>query len=205
MVVFCGTLALLLFVGGGANGLQFTDSQRGYTITYPNGWHVQRRAVEAGGALNLTTFQHWMHSGRMPPHGAQLVVQVPRRGTEDYAWLAMKESLAHGPGLTILSTTPDRVELLHTPYVDPQKEIWVASRKGDRLFLFILDYYADDPGGASYERVLDELAASLRVLSATPVPTRGRRSSSCCPDRRTARFQMIGARLEQASAHPLLS
>jgi len=158
---------------------QFTHPTLGYSFSYPDQWFCKTTSVEKSGASGpvLSTVRDIVQN---IPEGAAIVfVQTfpPfdinfREGTDEYSKLremALAES--HDPNIRNVRHVDGTggVRFTETWEAGTFTKLWLARRREGRLFVFMLEYYANDPKGASYERDLDAIVSSIAV---SPTPHR---------------------------------
>ena len=165
-------------------GAQFTHPTLGYSLTYDHPWMCNTEGVEESGAAGPVFLtvprEKIMHGGVLPEGAARISVQLSPpynhnfpENTDEYERLYEMARSEYGDHITRIRR-PDgtvRVDFTETWEAGTFKKTWIGQRRGGRLFVFMLEYYATDPKGVSYERDLDAIVWSIAVVAATPSRT----------------------------------
>jgi hypothetical protein len=169
-------LVIILDASDGARAPVFTNSARGYRLTYPDGWNP---TLIFNGTLTLRSFPpEATLPGGIPPKGGMLVAvqafppytnPVFREGMDDDT--ALDKLIEAGAGtitsrVAAVSGKPARVAYSES-LINLQFVATIRHQEG-RTFLFTLVYRTDDPNGAAHERTLDDVIASVSVIDGAP-------------------------------------
>jgi hypothetical protein len=170
-------VCVILVGSHAASGAQYTDSVLGFSFSYPDSWHVK---TWHRGEVTVRNFpdDEAIQGGDPPKGGTQIEVNVfppyppwwPA-DTDEYERL-------HGWGLhgTIISETarqsglPARVKYEDAPFTRVES-VLKPSGTG-RTFEAMLEYWTSDQAGPEYERIFENLLASLSVLPSVTPPAR---------------------------------
>jgi hypothetical protein len=157
-------------------GPVFTNTARGYRVTYPDGWNT---TLSSNGTLTLRSFapQATLPGGNPPKGGVLIVVQAfppytnrlfPEGSDDD----AAMDQLAEGDGKEVVSrVTASSGEPARLAYIESLAKlhfVLTIRHKEGKTFLFTLVYRTDDPDGAAREHTFDDLIASVSVTEGAP-------------------------------------
>ncbi len=156
---------------------QFTSPTAGYRLTYPDAWrarlHGNGRDVVAANFPDSVVPE----GGFVPPGGVTIIVNsfppwdhpYVHQGSDDYDVL---DKIAHNE--TILTrTTRSSGQPAHVASDDALinlRTVTTIIHRAQRTFFVMLWCNADDPKAAAYDRIFDDVVASITVIDATPTP-----------------------------------
>jgi hypothetical protein len=149
-----------------AAAVQFTHPTLGYSITFPDPWHLIAMTPEV---VELLSPHYPSDAGNtLPPGNADINIRVlPGFQSNDYALDSLYQRSATRSAYSVNGREGKRLEwVVNDPTIPPRAFQWVAVavRISDKQFLFQLEYHADDPKAAEWRQVFEGVISSLSVV-----------------------------------------
>jgi hypothetical protein len=159
--------ALLLLTAQPSLAAQFVHPSLGYSFTYPDSWQVVVYPTP-GRPVSVTTSPECDHGPvDIPPSCVVINIQVlPSDQTNDSAIsnLPPFDTLAIRTKCSIRGIPAERLD----GDGEQGEKAAVAVRISGKQFLLMLSYFPDNPDAAKWEKVLDDLIASISVAEPEP-------------------------------------
>jgi len=180
VALLCGEPVVLV---GAEAARTYSNSERGYRLTYPASWHISVVPGKGGPTLSNYDLAKAPGHGVLPPDAAEIFL-LPHsdlanidHSTNPREW-ASEDARRFAFGATTMepianSGNPDISDVLRvafdyqeTGYNVQQKYLTFYFRLNADLFKIELNYWRGDPKAGSYEQALISILRSIRRVTA---------------------------------------
>lgn len=152
-----------------ASARQFTHPTDGYTLDYPDDWHVNTAVLSAGGPLLIASVppEEFPRGGLVPPGAATISVRVmPTDATEDGVLKELgRDAGARRSAQRFGGKTAERLDYEFDLGSDEEPVMFgtvkVTTRVGTNLLLFQLIYAKQRANTVKFEQVLSDMVGSV--------------------------------------------
>jgi hypothetical protein len=141
----------------------YINGYDGYALSFPNPPWELTPATMKGERIIIRNFPDASYGplSRLPTGGVEIIVAPLPSKTNEFDEL--RHISRDGRSITWAKSAPARVSYTdEDPTNGMVRVVLLAPRKGDRLFYLALMYRVDDPRGPTYEKILTDIAASIR-------------------------------------------